>query len=141
MTKTYLVYIAGAYSASTYAGVERNIKYAIYVGNEVAKIDNCVPFVPHLFHYWNALYPKSYEYWLNIDMEYLLKCDVVLRIDNASSGADKECEYAIENDIPVVHGIDELEEWLSNMSKTRLTEFVKSNNKVVVTFRKSDTSF
>jgi hypothetical protein len=49
--------------------------------------------------------PKSYEVWINQDMEWLAKCDVVLRLPGISSGADKETALAEELGIPVYDNI------------------------------------
>lgn len=104
-----LVYIAGPYSSSTAEGINDNVNFAIWEGEKVLSITNCIPFIPHLLHFWDTLVGgKSYDTWMNIDDEYLKRCDVVLRIPGNSAGADKECERAIELDIPVMHSIDEL---------------------------------
>lgn len=117
-----LVYIAGPYSAKTPEAVMDNVNNAIWVGEDVASIPGCIPFIPHLFHWWDGLVGgKPYDFWMNIDKEYLLRCDVVLRMPGISPGADSEAMLAIENEIPVVQSIDELRQHVSGLYPDRIS--------------------
>jgi hypothetical protein len=67
-----------------------------------------VPFVPHLNLLWHFHRPHGSEYWLNYDLEWLAKCDVLLRLPGASVGADLEVEWCIKHRMPVVWSVPEL---------------------------------
>jgi hypothetical protein len=45
---------------------------------------------------------------LDYDLNWLAKCDAVLRLPGASSGADREVEYAQKLGIPVFYSIEEI---------------------------------
>lgn len=70
--------------------------------------NNYIPFAPLLYHFQHMVHPLTYEEWMEIDFSMLETCDVVLRLDGESSGADREVEYAKEKGIPVVYSIVEL---------------------------------
>ena len=44
----------------------------------------------------------SYEEWLRMDMEFIEGCDVVVRMDGESKGADRECKWAHDLEIEVI---------------------------------------
>lgn len=99
------VYIASAYTIG-----DRTMNTHVQINKASELIDlGYIPFAPLLFHFVEMLYPKEYDKWCQIDNEWLLQCDVVLRIPGESKGADAEVALAIKNEIPVVHSIDELE--------------------------------
>ena len=100
------VYVAGPYSSYPIYGM-RN---AILAADEVLDL-GMFPHVPHFTGLWDMVAPKPYEDWLELDLEMLRVCDVVLRIPGESSGADGEIEHAVELGIPIVYSIDELSEW------------------------------
>ena len=83
------VYIAGPY---TDGDVAINVRKAFAVANDLAD-NGFAPFVPHYTHFWHMLFPRPYEFWLNLDREYLRSCDCVFRIEGNSRGADEEEEF------------------------------------------------
>lgn len=93
------VYIAGPY---TKGDVAANVYEAIKYAHLLADL-GCYPFVPHLTHFWHLVFQRPYEYWLNLDNQFLPCCDVLLRIPGESNGADKEVELANSLDIPVFY--------------------------------------
>jgi hypothetical protein len=95
------VYIAGPY---TKGDVAINVRTAIAVANELADL-GFAPYVPHFTHFWHMLYPRPYDFWLNLDNEFLPDCDAVLRIAGESNGADKEVALAKKLGLPVFHSI------------------------------------
>mgnify|MGYP003402588862 CR=1 FL=1 len=107
--KNYLVYVAGPYSAPTINEIDENVRKAIKMGEQITKVENCIPFVPHLFHWWEKLHPHPYEFWLDLDLKMLEKCDILFRIEGKSKGADAELEFAKANNIPYVYSIEELD--------------------------------
>jgi hypothetical protein len=110
MKKDLMVYIAGPYSAATISEVSRNVSKAVAMAEQIVKIPDCIPFVPHLFHWWEDEYPHEYEFWLNLDLRFLAKCDILFRLEGKSKGANAEVEFAEASNIPCVYSIEELEE-------------------------------
>lgn len=99
------VYIAGPY---TKGDVAVNVHNAIHVANDLADL-GFAPFVPHFTHFWHLLFPRAYEFWLDLDSQFLPHCDAVLRIPGVSSGADKEVTLALRLGIPVFHEVEMLD--------------------------------
>lgn len=117
MQKTYMIYIAGPYSGATPEEIQENVNSAIFYGEAVMDVLGCIPFVPHFFHWWDSLSPKPYNFWLQLDLNYLDRCDVVFRIPGKSSGADIEVQYAEDNFLPVVYSIEELRTYIDDCEK------------------------
>lgn len=92
------VYIAGPY---TNGDVAVNVRNAIEVGQKLLSL-GYAPFIPHLTHFWHIIFPNNYRKWLEVDAEFLLCCDYVIRLPGLSSGADEECQLAALHNIPVV---------------------------------------
>lgn len=65
-----------------------------------------VPFVPLLYAFWNFRYPHQWEVWMWLCMEWLSKCDTVIRLPGDSRGADMEVKAAAERGIPVYQGLE-----------------------------------
>jgi len=101
------VYIASPY---TVGNKEKNVWKSIEVAEELIEI-GYVPFLPLLSHYWHIGSPHDYDYWMELDTDWLLKCDLVLRLPGESKGADQEVKRAIEERIAVVYSVDKLK-WL-----------------------------
>ena len=104
-----IVYVAAPYSSGDQV---INVRNAINAGEELVK-NGFVPFVPHLSHLWHCISPHEYDFWINLDTHYLLRCDALLRLPGESRGADSEVAIAIEKWIPVYYSIPELVEGLS----------------------------
>jgi len=93
------VYVAGPY---TKGDVAVNVRNAITAANELADL-GFAPFVPHFTHFWHMLFPRPYEFWLDLDNQFLPCCDAVLRLPGESSGADKEVQLATSLGLPIFH--------------------------------------
>jgi Domain of unknown function (DUF4406) len=98
------VYIAGPY---TKGDVAVNVRKAYEAANTLADL-GFAPFVPHGTHFWHMIFPRPYEFWLELDKEFLPFCDALLRLTGESSGADGEVELARQLKIPVFAEIDGL---------------------------------
>lgn len=94
---TPVVYVSGPYSSDP----EENTVRAIEVADVLAKA-GYAPIVPHLAHFWDKQIPGDYEQWMKIDLAHVRKCDILVRIEGESEGADREVELAKELGIPVV---------------------------------------
>ena len=96
------IYVAGPY---TKGDVAINVHNAIKTANDLANL-GFAPFVPHFTHFWHMLFPHPYEFWCKQDMEWLERCDAIVRLPGESSGADAEVERARELGLPVYLGLD-----------------------------------
>jgi hypothetical protein len=117
-----LVYIASPYSAPTPEGIEANVRRQMEVAHEVMDLGH-VPFVPNLNHYLDKVRKRTYDEWINADFEVIKRCDILLRLDGRSPGADREVKLAEGLGLPVVHTIAELKDLLYNreFGLTRIT--------------------
>ena len=98
------IYIAGPY---TKGDVAVNVRNAFDAANQLADF-GFAPFVPHSTHFWHMLRPRPYQFWLDLDNQYLPFCEAVLRLPGQSDGADKEVHLATTLGIPVFHSIMEI---------------------------------
>ena len=97
---SHKIYVAGPYEANSPLERESNVRHAIEVGEIIIKEGN-IPFIPHLYHYWNIMHPHPKEYWMELDRQWLLSCDILYRLPGPSEGADEEVKIAVANGIPV----------------------------------------
>jgi hypothetical protein len=100
------IYVAGPY---TKGDVAINVRNAYEAATRLADL-GFAPFVPHATHFWHMLFPHPYEFWLDLDNQYLPCCQALLRLPGPSSGADKEVDLARKLGIPVFTEIDKLVE-------------------------------
>jgi hypothetical protein len=84
------VYIAAPY---TYGDVVVNVRRACEAAEHLRSW-RLVPFVPHLSHLWHMITPHEIAYWYDYDLEWLEKCDTLLRLPGISMGADAEVKFA-----------------------------------------------
>ncbi len=112
--KKLKVYIAGPYSGGD---TMDNIAYAVRVADTLLD-NNYIPYIPHLTGFWHFHSYKEYDIWLAYDLEWIDACDVLLRLEGDSPGADKEVEYAVQNKIPVFYNVDKLDTWRDSQCET-----------------------
>lgn len=98
------VYIASPY---TKGDVAVNVKRQLDMADELMTLGYC-PFAPLYSHFQHMAHPRPYTDWIAIDLEWVPACDVVLRLDGDSSGADGEVAFAKARGIPVVYSLSEL---------------------------------
>ena len=98
------VYIAAPYSKGD---IGMNVNNAM-VTWDMLFTQGYIPYCPHWTHFQHVLLPRAYQEWLFFDVEWLLLCDVVLRLQGESSGADSEVKFAQASGMPVVFTIEEL---------------------------------
>ena len=96
------VYLAGPYTKPHQID---NIRKAILAADEVLAL-GFAPFCPHLSGFWDCISPKPYETWLQLDLEWVARCDYLIRLPGESSGADGEVYRAALLGIPVFHGVE-----------------------------------
>lgn len=98
------IYIASPY---TIGDVAVNIRNVILVADKLISLGH-TPYLPHLSHFQHLLSPRPYEDWVRLDNEWLKCCDMVLRMEGESSGADSEVLLARTLRIPVVYSLEEI---------------------------------
>lgn len=101
------VYVSGPY---THPDPVENVRGAILAADALRSL-GFVPFVPHLTMLWHMVAPHPLEFWYRWDMEWVKKCDAVLRLPGLSKGADAEVMLARELALPVAYTIEELVWW------------------------------
>lgn len=104
MKKNIFVYIASPYSKGDIA---INVKRQIDCFNELMDI-GFLPFAPLWSHFQHMVHPRPYQDWIEMDLAWVEKCDVLLRLDGESPGADGEVAFAKEKNIPVFYNIPDL---------------------------------
>lgn len=81
------VYIAGPL---TQGHRMNNIRCAIDAAEKIASKGHVV-FIPHLWDFWQLVYGNhDYEFWMNLDISWIKRCDVLVRIPGTSPGSDRE---------------------------------------------------
>lgn len=98
------IYVAGPY---TIGDVAVNVRNAFELANKLADL-GYAPFVPHYSHFWHMMFPRPYEFWLELDNQFLPHCDALIRLPGESSGSDKEEKLAKSLNIPVFYNIEDL---------------------------------
>ncbi len=107
------IYVAGPY---TNGDVALNVRNAFQAANELAN-HGYAPFVPHATHFWHMMFPRPYEFWLDLDNQFVPCCDALLRLDGQSNGADKEVALASKLKIPVFFKMEDLFNHFSKLEK------------------------
>lgn len=101
------VYIASPY---TKGDVAVNVRESLLAADQLLEL-GYAPYPPLYSHFWHFLSPKPYETWTMLDMEWVKRCDCVLRLPGESSGADAEVNLAKANNIPVFSSIEILDQY------------------------------
>jgi nucleoside 2-deoxyribosyltransferase len=109
-TQTIRVYIAGPY---THGDTILNVRRAIDMADRLL-MQGFIPYLPHTTALWHLVSPKPLEDWYRIDIEWLAKCDALIRLPGKSDGADAEIKYALEAGIPVYFHLEHLVKALDN---------------------------
>ena len=98
------VYIASPYTKGDQI---ENVKRQIEVAHKLMDL-GFAPYLPLLCHFQHQVRPRSYEDWLRLDFEWIGACDILLRLEGESEGADKEVAYAEKLGIRVMYSLEEL---------------------------------
>ena len=104
LSKRKVVYIASPY---TLGDVAMNVKLQIDTANELMNY-GFVPFAPLYSHFQHMVHPRRYRDWIDVDLAWVQKCDILLRIGGESKGADGEVLAADMLNIPIVSSVEEL---------------------------------
>ena len=101
------IYIASPY---THGNQAENVRKSLEEAENLRQA-GFLPFCPLLSHFWHFMSPHPYDYWMKMDLEWLEKCDGLLRLPGESAGADAEVEHALAHNIPVFFNMVDLVEW------------------------------
>jgi len=97
------VYLAAPYTIGDQA---LNVRHSLEVADTL--LPWFVPFCPLLSHFWHMISPKDYITWLRYSLDWLERCDYVLRLPGDSLGADVEVAHAQKLGIPIFYSVAEL---------------------------------
>lgn len=103
-----LVYVAGPY---TNPDPIENTHNACREADAIYQLSghSLVPIVPHMTLIWHMVIPHAdIDFWYNYDLAVMSRCDVVLRLAGASTGADGEVREAERLGIPVAYSTADL---------------------------------
>lgn len=98
------VYIASPYSVGDPLG---NVNKSFDTALDLILL-GYAPYAPLYSHYLEERRSQPYETWLEINREWVERCDCVLRLPGESKGADAEVTYAREQGIPVFFNLPDL---------------------------------
>jgi len=98
------VYVASPF---TIGNTAVNVRNSLLAAEELIERGH-LPYTPLLTHFWHFMSPHPYEYWMDLDFQWLLECEAVLRLPGESLGADAEVALAEERGIPVYFLIEEV---------------------------------
>ena len=100
-----LVYIAGPY---TNPDPVINTRQATEAGLKVYERTGAGVLIPHLSLLAHAMFPRDIDFWYLFDLSQVAHCTHLLRLPGASTGADREVEYARGIGLGVYHDLDDL---------------------------------
>jgi len=104
------VYIASPYTIGDPAV---NVRFQIEIGNNLINM-GYAPFIPLLSHFQHLIFPRHYEDWLKLDMEWISICDCLLRLGGESKGADREVTRAHELGKQVFYSVEEMDNYYNS---------------------------
>jgi len=96
-----LIYIAAPY---THPDPVENTHRVIKVAEDIIRAGH-IPYIPHLNLLWHIVVSHPPEFWYTYDLEILKRCDILLRLDGLSEGADREVKFAENHKIPIIYSL------------------------------------
>ena len=102
-----LIYIAAPY---TYPDPIENTNKVIKTAEQIIQVGH-LPYIPHLNLLWHIVVPHPPEFWYAYDLAILKRCDALLRVEGLSEGVEREVQFAIDNNILIIYGIDNFINW------------------------------
>jgi hypothetical protein len=86
-----MVFVSGPVSSDPYGSVRQGIK-----AFDELRAKGHVPILPQLSVFQEIISPRDYEDWMAYFDAIIERCDVLLRLEGISSGADREVARAME---------------------------------------------
>ncbi len=107
-----LVFISGPFSGSNAWEIEQAVRKCEDLQYELVKMGLGPLCLNVMGRFFNGT--GDYEFWLNVAIKMMLKCDAVLLTDDwrRSSGATREREAALAAGIPVFDNLPDLQAWM-----------------------------
>ena len=105
----FKIYIASPY---TTGDVTANVRRSMEMSNRLMD-EGFAPYCPLVYHLQELSFPRPYEDWMQLDLEWIKSCDGLLRLDGESPGAEREVKFARELDIPVFYNLAELKAYFA----------------------------
>lgn len=117
-----LVYVAGPFRVPNPLD---NTRIAVAVGNQIRDNLGVVDVVPHLSLLEDMMYPRPPEYWLEVTLDRMRRCDAVYRFNRKySAGSDAEVAEAERMGIPVFYDIGPLRTWVKEWKEQHALQTV-----------------
>jgi len=106
-----LIYVSGPI---THGHTGQNVRNGVLAADEIAQM-GAATICPHLSHFYETLLGHGFghEFWMNIDVNLIDRCDAVFRMEGYSPGGDAEVLHAQENGIPVIFNMDDMDSWIT----------------------------
>ena len=98
------IYIASPYTKGDQA---ENVRRQLEVADKLMSMGH-TPFLPLLSHFQHLCFPRPYEDWMRVDLEWLYCCDALLRLDGESEGADREVEEAEAASMDIYYSLEQI---------------------------------
>lgn len=99
------VFVSGPLFSS--GRVTDNVRLAVEAGDRLMDL-GFKPFIPHLSVHADMIKPRPEPDWVRLDLDWLLRCDALLRLPGYSKHGDLEVDFAMRHFIPVYRSIEEL---------------------------------
>lgn len=96
------------------AGLSAHVPHSCTFWGNKLRVYNLYLGPPERYEYGTAFVPETefegagYEDWLAVDLTVLARCDVLLRLDGESAGADREAAHARACGIPVFATVEQV---------------------------------
>ena len=103
-----LVYVAGPITGDPWGCVRRSTRMAHQL--DQLGFD---AYLPQLSVLHEIVDTKPYDYWVNLGLNVLSRCDGLVRLSGDSPGADREVNHALELGLPVLRYRGEQTEWVA----------------------------
>lgn len=84
-----------------------NVHMAIKVAEALINKGHAV-IVPQLSLLWQIVSPKPWQYWMDLDVQLVPRCDALFRIPGESKGADLEVACAREHGLTIYHTVKQV---------------------------------
>ena len=101
------VYIASPYWHNNYVVRYENVVRQMKAADALLS-EGYLAFWPLHSHFLAQHYQRTEEEWFTFSCEWLKNCDVLVRLSGESKGADMEVNLAMELEMPVFYGVDDL---------------------------------
>lgn len=105
-----LVYVCAPYEAAQAANVRR----AVVVGERIRVLGH-LPYIPHLCHLWDLVMPHEQAFYVAMDADWIVRCDVMVVVDfdatfTPSRHVSEDIAVAANAGKPICYSLAQFEE-------------------------------